>query len=82
MSKHKAAGKTRQQKRTQPKFLGVKVSDGENVDAGAILIRQRGTKYQAGEGVGVGRDHTLFALMGGKVKYGQRLGKKKVSIVS
>ncbi len=82
MSKKKAAGKLTQQKRPQPKFLGVKVADGEKVGSGAILIRQRGTKYLAGNGVSVGRDHTLFALQDGIVKFGTRLGRKKISIVS
>ena len=81
MSKKKAAGKLTQQKRPQPKYLGVKVSDGQMVSAGSILVRQRGTKVSAGEGVKVGRDHTLFAISSGKVKFGSRQGKKQVSIV-
>lgn len=81
MSKKKAAGKLKQQKRPRPKYLGVKVSDGEAVTTGAVLIRQRGTKFAAGNGVSVGRDHTLFALKEGKVRFGDRLGKKTVSIV-
>jgi large subunit ribosomal protein L27 len=81
MSKKKAAGKMRQQKRTNAKYLGVKVSDGEKVDEGAILVRQRGTKFHPGNGVKVGRDHTLFAINSGMVKFGQKLGKRRVSIV-
>lgn len=81
MAKKKAAGKLKQQKRTQPKYLGVKVSDGEKVTSGSILVRQRGTKITAGDGVQVGRDHTLFAVKEGVVKFGQKMGKKNVSIV-
>lgn len=82
MSKKKAAGKLTQQKRTQPKYLGLKVSGGEKVTNGSILIRQRGTKFAAGNGVKVGRDHTLYAVKNGIVKFGNRLGKKVVSIIS
>ena len=81
MSKKKAAGKLTQQKRPRPKYLGVKVADGEQVSSGSILIRQRGTKYGAGSGVRVGRDHTLFAVIAGKVKFNQRADKKIISIV-
>ena len=81
MSKKKAAGKLNQQKRPRPKYLGVKVSGGEKVTGGSILVKQRGTKFSAGDGVKVGRDHTLFAINDGVVKFGQRLGKKTVSIV-
>ena len=81
MAHKKAAGKLTQQKRTQPKHLGVKVSHGEKVRTGDILVRQRGTKINAGEGVEVGRDHTLFAVKVGVVKFGQKLGKKVVSII-
>jgi len=80
MSKHKAAGKLKQQKRTQPKYLGVKVSDGEKVNAGAIIIRQRGTKFKSGKGVKVGRDHSLYAGVPGTVKFEQKLGRKQVSV--
>lgn len=82
MSKKKAAGKTKQHQRPNPKFLGVKVTDGETVTAGSVLVRQRGTKFKAGDNVSVGRDHTLFALIDGTVKFTQRLGRKKVSVVS
>jgi large subunit ribosomal protein L27 len=81
MAHKKSAGKLKQQKRTQPKYLGVKVSDGEKVTSGSILVRQRGTKINPGDGVKVGRDHTLFAIKEGIVKFGQKMGKKQVSIV-
>jgi large subunit ribosomal protein L27 len=82
MAHKKAAGKLNQQKRTQPKHLGVKVSHGEKVRTGDILVRQRGTKINAGDGVEVGRDHTLFAVKEGVVNFGQKLGKKRVSVIS
>lgn len=82
MSKKKQGGKLRQQTRPRPKHLGVKVADGQKVPSGSILVRQRGTKIGAGEGVEVGRDHTLFAVVAGTVKFGQKLGKRTVSIVS
>ena len=80
MSHHKAAGKTRQQGRTAGKRLGLKVSQDQAVNPGVILVRQRGTKYSAGENVGVGRDHTLFADKKGKVKFGKKLDKTTVSV--
>ena len=82
MSKHKAAGKLVQQKRPQPKFLGLKVSDGESVNAGSILMKQRGTKFNAGSGVKVGRDHTLYSVSKGIVKFGDKLGKKTISVIT
>ncbi len=81
MAKKKAGGKTAQHKRPTGKRLGVKVAHGETVKTGMVLMRQRGTKFHAGFGVGLGRDHTLFALKDGMVEFGQKLGKKKISIV-
>lgn len=80
MSKHKAAGKLVQQKRPRPKYLGVKVHDGEKVKAGNILVRQRGTKFLEGKGVKVGRDHTLFAVNKGTVKIRTKLKRKVFNI--
>jgi large subunit ribosomal protein L27 len=80
MAKKKAGGKLTQQTRPRPKYLGVKVSHGEKVIKGTILVRQRGTKFAAGLGVKVGRDHTLFAVNEGIVRFGQKLGKKQISI--
>ena len=82
MAHKKQGGKLKQQKRTNPKYLGVKVADGENVTAGSILVRQRGTKFHAGNNVKVGRDHSLFAVSDGFVKFGSRNGSKEVSILS
>lgn len=81
MAKHKSAGKTTQQERRSGKRLGLKISDGEKVNTGAVLIKQRGTKYLAGAGVEVGRDHTLFASKVGKVKFGKKLSRTVVSVI-
>ena len=72
MAHKKAGGSTRNGRDSNPKYLGVKRYGGEPVEAGNILVRQRGTRFHAGENVGVGRDHTLFALADGKVKYQDR----------
>lgn len=82
MSKKKAAGKLKQQVRPQPKFLGIKVADGEKVGIGSILVRQRGTRYLPGDGVKVAKDHSLFAVADGTVRFGNKLGKKKISVLS
>lgn len=72
MAHKKAGGSTRNGRDSNPKYLGVKRYGGEAVAAGNILVRQRGTRFHAGANVGVGRDHTLFALSDGKVKFEQR----------
>jgi len=82
MAKKKAAGKTRQQKRTAGKRLGTKISDGQKVTSGSVIVRQRGSKFHPGEGTKLGRDFTLFATVDGIVKYGKKLGKKVISVVS
>jgi len=81
MAHKKAGGSTRNGRDSNPKFLGVKRYGGEQVDAGNILVRQRGTRFHAGDNVGVGRDHTLFALADGKVVFRQR-GKPARKFVS
>jgi large subunit ribosomal protein L27 len=68
MAHKKAAGTTKNGRDSNPKYLGVKIPDGGNCTVGAILVRQRGSKILPGEGVGLGRDYTLFALRNGKVK--------------
>jgi len=68
-------------KDSNPKYLGVKVGDGQFVRAGNILVRQRGTKFHPGENVGMGRDFTLFALKDGFVKFHIRRNKKYVSVL-
>ncbi|KMT64548.1 50S ribosomal protein L27 [Catenovulum maritimum] len=69
MAHKKAAGSTRNGRDSEAKRLGVKRFGGESVLAGNILVRQRGTKFHAGNNVGIGKDHTLFALSDGKVKF-------------
>ena len=69
MAQKKGGGSTRNGRDSQPKMLGVKAFGGEMVSAGSIIVRQRGTKVHAGTNVGMGRDHTLFALIDGKVQF-------------
>ena len=69
MAHKKAGGSTRNGRDSESKRLGVKRYGGESVLAGNILVRQRGTKFHAGDNVGLGKDHTLFALSDGKVKF-------------
>lgn len=70
MATKKAGGSTKNGRDSNPKYLGIKVNHGENAGAGAILVRQRGTTVLPGKNVGIGRDHTLFALKEGVVSYG------------
>ncbi|HEX7169156.1 MAG TPA: 50S ribosomal protein L27 [Acidimicrobiales bacterium] len=81
MSKTKGGGSTRNGRDSQAKRLGVKAFDGEALTAGAIIVRQRGTRIHPGENVGRGGDDTLFALADGKVKFGSRKGRKLVDIL-
>lgn len=69
MAQKKGGGSTRNGRDSQPKMLGVKAYGGESVSAGSIIVRQRGTKVHAGTNVGMGRDHTLFALVDGRVQF-------------
>jgi large subunit ribosomal protein L27 len=69
MAQKKGGGSTRNGRDSQPKMLGVKVYGGQTVPAGSIIVRQRGTKFHAGTNVGIGKDHTLYALVDGEVKY-------------
>ena len=82
MSKTKGGGSTRNGRDSESKRLGVKAFDGTVVTAGSILVRQRGTKVLPGENVGVGKDHTLFALIDGFVKFEwhRQPDQKKVSV--
>jgi large subunit ribosomal protein L27 len=81
MSKTKGAGSTKNGRDSQSKRLGVKAFDGTAVSAGSIIVRQRGTRFHPGENVGRGNDDTLFALADGKVKFGERKGRKLVDIL-
>ncbi|MDB5762714.1 MAG: rpmA [Herminiimonas sp.] len=69
MAHKKGGGTTRNGRDSESKRLGVKVYGGQEINAGGIIIRQRGTKVHPGENVGMGKDHTLFALINGKVKF-------------
>lgn len=81
MAHKKGGGSTRNGRDSQGQRLGVKRYDTEWVSAGSILVRQRGTKIQPGNNVGVGRDHTLFALIDGTVKFEHvRRDKKRASV--
>ena len=80
MAHKKAGGSTRNGRDSQSKRLGVKKFGGETVNAGNIIIRQRGTKWHPGMNVGLGHDHTLFATKEGKVEFNQRGPKKRTFV--
>lgn len=81
MAHKKGAGRSRNGRDSQPKMLGPKRFAGENVLAGTILVRQRGTQIRPGSNVGVGRDYSLFSLIDGTVQYGWAAkNKRKVSV--
>lgn len=69
MAQKKGGGSTRNGRDSQPKMLGVKAYGGQVVPAGSIIVRQRGTRFHAGPNVGMGRDHSLFALVDGTVSF-------------
>ena len=81
MSKTKGGGSTRNGRDSAAKRLGVKAFAGTEVRAGAILVRQRGTRFHPGQNVGRGGDDTLFALVAGAVEFGSRRGRRVVNIV-
>ncbi len=90
MASTKAGGSTQNTRDSNPKYLGVKLSDGQKAKTGQVIVRQRGTKVEAGKNVGVGHDHTLFALADGVVKFatkrktrydGNVIRKKVVSVI-
>ena len=80
MAHKKAGGSSRNGRDSNPKMLGVKLFGGESVSGGNVIIRQRGTKFYAAEGVGMGEDHTLFALRDGRVSF--KTGYKRRTFVS
>ncbi|MFC6839838.1 50S ribosomal protein L27 [Xanthomonas theicola] len=84
MAHKKGVGSSRNGRDSKPKYLGVKMFGGQAIKAGNIIVRQRGTRFHPGSGVGLGRDHTLFALVGGKVKFSVKGAKKRrtVSVVA
>jgi large subunit ribosomal protein L27 len=84
MAQKKGGGSTRNGRDSKPKMLGVKSYGGESISAGAIIVRQRGTKFHPGTNVGIGKDHTLFALVDGTVSFAVKgaLNKHTVSITA
>jgi large subunit ribosomal protein L27 len=80
MAHKKAGGSSRNGRDSNPKMLGVKLFGGESVSGGNVIVRQRGTKFYAGDGVGMGKDHTLFALTAGRVAF--KTGFKRRTFVS
>jgi large subunit ribosomal protein L27 len=84
MAHKKGVGSSRNGRDSNPKYLGVKVYGGQAIEPGNIILRQRGTEFHPGMGVGMGRDHTLFALKGGKVDFAIKGPKSRrtVSVVN
>lgn len=72
MAHRKAGGTARNLRDSNPKYLGVKIADGEKAKAGSIIIRQRGTDVMPGKNVDMGKDHTLYAMIDGTVKFGKK----------
>ena len=72
MATKKAGGSTKNGRDSNPKYLGVKINHGETVSIGSIIVRQRGTEVVPGKNIGMGKDHTLFALKDGVVQFGTK----------
>ena len=84
MAHKKGVGSSRNGRDSNPKYLGVKIYGGQAIEAGNIIVRQRGTEYHPGDNVGIGKDHTLFALTEGTVQFTVKGANKRrtVSIVA
>jgi large subunit ribosomal protein L27 len=84
MAQKKGGGSTRNGRDSEGKRLGVKVYGGQSVSAGSIIVRQRGTKFHPGPNVGIGKDHTLFALVDGRVQFDVKgaLNRQTVSVIA
>ena len=80
MAHKKAGGSTRNGRDSNPKYLGVKMYGGQAVNAGNIIVRQRGTQLHPGSGVGLGRDHTLFALVDGTIAFSIKGAKNRRTV--
>jgi len=80
MAHKKGMGSTRNGRESEAKRLGVKVSDGQVIRAGGIIVRQRGTQKLPGQNVGLGKDHTIFALVDGTVKFDKSRGRTRVNV--
>ena len=81
MAQKKGGGSTRNGRDSKPKMLGVKAFGGELISAGSIIVRQRGTKFHPGVNVGIGKDHTLFALVDGHVSFAIKGEKNRQTVV-
>ena len=81
MAHKKGGGTTRNGRDSESKRLGVKVYGGQSINAGGIIIRQRGTRVHAGDNVGMGKDHTLFALIDGKVQFTTKGAAKRHTVI-
>ena len=81
MAHKKGLGSSRNGRDSNPKMLGVKIFDGQGVKAGMIIVRQRGTKFRAGDGVGLGRDDTIFAKRDGTVSFRTTGERRFISVV-
>ena len=77
MAHKKGVGSTKNGRDSNPKMLGVKAFGGESVQAGSIIVRQRGTKFHPGENVGIGKDHTIFATTSGTVRFARGRGDRR-----
>ena len=91
MAKRKAGGSAKNLTDSKPKYLGIKLADGQRAQPGSIIVRQRGTHYIPGENVSIGKDHTLFSVVDGTVKFttvrkirfdGKRVHRKRVGVVT
>ena len=80
MAHKKGLGSSKNGRDSESKRLGVKIFDGQQIKAGQIVVRQRGTRFRAGEGVGIGRDHTIFATRDGKVVFANG-GARTISVL-
>jgi large subunit ribosomal protein L27 len=81
MAHKKAGGSTTNGRDSNPKYLGNKRYGGQIVKAGEIIVRQRGTKFHAGQNAGMGRDHTIYALIAGRVKYAVKGALRKSTVL-
>ena len=80
MASKKGGGSTRNGRDSEAKRLGVKVFGGQEINAGGIIIRQRGTRFHAGDNVGMGKDHTLFALTDGQVQFSVKGALRRITV--
>jgi len=82
MAHKKGLGSSRNGRDSNPKYLGVKVFDGQSVTGGEIIVRQRGTRFRPGDGVGIGRDHTIFAMRPGVVTFKTGRRGRTISVIT